>query len=124
MPELAPMLKQLRLSGLLEALPARNRQAIEEHLSYTDFLALLIQDELARREQKRLSQRLRRANFRSHKTLEQFDFAFNPGINRALIQELATGQFITEPASVLIAGPSGTGKSHLAQALADFTPAN
>ena len=117
MPELAPMLKQLRLSGLLEALPARNRQAIEEQLAYTDFLALLIQDEIARREQKRLSQRLRRANFRSHKTLEQFDFAFNPGINRALIQELATGQFLTEPASVLIAGPSGTGKSHLAQAL-------
>jgi DNA replication protein DnaC len=85
--------------------------------AYTDCLALLIADEIARREQKKLNLRLRRANFRSHKTLEQFDFGFNPGINRALIQELATGRFITEPVSVLIAGPCATGKSHLAQAL-------
>ena len=117
MPELAPMLKQLRLSGILDSLESRNRQAIDQKLAYTDFLALLIQDEVARREQKKLNLRLRRANFRSQKTLEQFDFGFNPTINRALIQELATGRFIDEPVSVLIAGPCGTGKSHLAQAL-------
>jgi DNA replication protein DnaC len=117
MPELAPMLKQLRLSGILDSLQVRNRQAIEKKLAYTDFLALLIGDEVARREQKKLNLRLRRANFRSQKTLEQFDFGFNPTINRALIQELATGRFIDEPVSVLIAGPCGTGKSHLAQAL-------
>jgi DNA replication protein DnaC len=117
MPELSPMLKQLRLSGILDSLEVRNRQAIDQKLAYTDFLALLIQDEVARREQKKLNLRLRRANFRSQKTLEQFDFGFNPTINRALIQELATGRFITEPVSVLIAGPCGTGKSHLAQAL-------
>jgi DNA replication protein DnaC len=117
MPELAPMLKQLRLSGILDSLEVRNRQAIEQKLAYTDFLALLISDEVARREQKKLNLRLRRANFRSQKTLEQFDFGFNPTINRALIQELATGRFIVEPVSVLIAGPCGTGKSHLAQAL-------
>jgi DNA replication protein DnaC len=117
MPELSPMLKQLRLSGILDSLEVRNRQAIDQKLAYTDFLALLIQDEVARREQKKLNLRLRRANFRSQKTLEQFDFGFNPTINRALIQELATGRFIAEPVSVLIAGPCGTGKSHLAQAL-------
>jgi len=116
-PDLAPMLKQLRLSGILDSLQARNREAIEHQLAYTDFLALLIQDEVARREQKKLNARLRRANFRSHKTLEQFDFAFNPSVDRALVQDLATGRFITEPACVLIAGPCGTGKSHLAQAL-------
>ncbi|MFC6685637.1 IS21-like element helper ATPase IstB [Marinobacter koreensis] len=60
---------------------------------------------------------MRRANFRSQKTLEQFDFDFNPKLNRALIQELATGRFIEERVAVLIAGPCGTGKSHLAQAL-------
>jgi DNA replication protein DnaC len=117
MPDLSPMLKQLRLSGILDSLEVRNRQAIDQKLAYTDFLALLIADEVARREQKKLNLRLRRANFRSHKTLEQFDFGFNPTINRALIQELATGRFIIEPVSVLIAGPCGTGKSHLAQAL-------
>lgn len=117
MPELSPLLKQLRLSGILDSLEIRNRQAIEHKLAYPEFLALLIQDEIARREQKKLTTRLRRANFRSQKTLEQFDFDFNPKVNRPLIQELATGRFIQEKVAVLIAGPCGTGKSHLAQAL-------
>ena len=116
-PELTPYLKQLRLSGILDSLESRNRQAIDHKLAYTDFLALLIEDEVARREQKKLQLRLRRANFRAQKTLEQFDFDFNPGINRAMIQDLATGQYIRERVAVLIAGPCGTGKSHLAQAL-------
>ncbi|MCU7929010.1 MAG: IS21-like element helper ATPase IstB [Candidatus Thiodiazotropha sp. (ex Dulcina madagascariensis)] len=117
MPELSPMLKQLRLSGILDSLETRNRQAIENKLTYPEFLALLIQDEVARREQRKLNTRLRRANFRSQKTLEQFDFDFNPKINQALIQELASCRFIEEKVAVLIVGPCGTGKSHLAQAL-------
>lgn len=117
MPQLAPMLKQLRLSGILDSLEIRNRQAIEQKLSYTDFLALLIQDELARRDHKKLQLRLRRASFRNEKTLEDFDFSFNPSINQAQIMELATCHFIQEKACVLIAGPTGTGKSHIAQAL-------
>ncbi len=117
MPELSPMLKQLRLSGILDSLEARNREAIEGKLAYPEFLALLIGDEVARREQKKLQTRLRRANFRTHKTLEDFDFDFNPKINRVLIQDLATTRFVEEKVAVLIAGPCGTGKSHLAQAL-------
>ena len=117
MPELSPMLKQLRLSGILDSLETRNREAIENKLAYPEFLALLIGDEIARREQKKLQTRLRRANFRTHKTLEDFDFDFNPKINRGLIQELASARFIEEKVAVLIAGPCGTGKSHLAQAL-------
>lgn len=116
-PELTSPLKQLRLSGILDSLEARNREAIDRKLAYTEFLALLIQDEVARREQKKLSLRLRRANFRSHKTLEGFDFERLPDLNRALIHDLATGRFIEEHVAVLIAGPCGTGKSHLAQAL-------
>lgn len=116
-PELTPCLKQLRLSGILDSLEARNREAIDRKLAYTDFLALLIQDEVARREQKKLALRLRRANFRSHKTLEGFDFNRLPNLNRALVHDLATGRFILEKVALLIAGPCGTGKSHLAQAL-------
>ena len=116
-PDLTPMLKQLRLSGILDSLEARNREAIDRKLAYTDFLALLIQDEVARREQKKLSLRLRRASFRSHKTLEGFDFERLPNLNRAQIHDLATCRFIEEHVAVLIAGPCGTGKSHLAQAL-------
>jgi len=116
-PELIPMLKQLRLSGILDSLELRNRQAIEEKFAYTDFLAMLIQDEVARRTQRKLTMAVRRANFRNHKTIEDFDFSFNPKINRAQVVDLATCRFMEEKACVLIAGPCGTGKSHLAQAL-------
>jgi DNA replication protein DnaC len=117
MPALSPHLKQLRLSGILDSLEARNRQAIESKLAYTEFLALLIEDEVARREQKKFTTRLRRAAFRSNKTLDQFDFERLPQLNRALVHELATGRYLDENAPVLIVGPCGTGKSHLAQAL-------
>lgn len=116
-PELIPLLKQLRLSGILVSLEARNREAIDRQLAYTDFLSILVHDEVARRDQKKLVQRLRRANFRSQKTLEGFDFGRLPNLNRSLIHDLATGRFIEEKVAVLIAGPCGTGKSHLAQAI-------
>jgi len=117
MPELAPMLKQLRLSGILDSLEIRNREALEGKLAHTEFLALLIQDEVARREHKKFSLRLRRASFRGEKTIENFDFAFNPTIDRAAILDLCTCRFLDEKVSVLIAGRSGTGKSHVAQAI-------
>ena len=117
MPELAPLLKRLRLSGFLESLPNRNREAIDQKLSYTEFLALLIQDEVARREHKKFDLRVRRAGFRNQKTFEDFDWSFNTRIDQAQIQDLATCRFIDEKVAVLIAGPCGTGKSHIAQAL-------
>lgn len=116
-PALTPHLKQLRLSGILDSLEARNRQAIDGKLAYTEFLALLIEDEVARREQKKYATRLRRAAFRTTKTLDSFDFNQLPQLNRALVHDLATGRYLMECAPVLIVGPCGTGKSHLAQAL-------
>jgi DNA replication protein DnaC len=117
MPELGPQLKQLRLSGILDSLDSRNRQAIDGKLAYTEFLAMLIGDEVARREQKKFSLRLRRAAFRATKTFEQFDFDRLPQLNRGLVHDLATGRYLHERAPILIVGPCGTGKSHLAQAL-------
>lgn len=117
MPELIPMLKQLRLSGILDSLESRNRQAIEKKLSYMDFLATIITDEIERRTQKKLASAMRRANFRNQKTLEEFDFTFNPNINRGLVTDLAQCRFIEEKVAVFIVGPCGTGKSHIAQAL-------
>ena len=116
-PELSPHLKQLRLSGILDSLDARNREAIDNKMSYVDFLSLLIQDEVARRDQKKYATRVRRAGFRSQKTIEQFDFDFSKNVNRPLVEELATCRFVAERVAVLIVGPCGTGKSHLAQAL-------
>jgi DNA replication protein DnaC len=117
MPDLTPMLKQLRLSGIMDSIESRNRQAIENKMSYMDFLAIIITDEIARRSQKKLDSAFRRANFRNQKTLEEFDFTFNPNINRSLIMELASCRFMTEKVCVFVIGPCGTGKSHLAQAL-------
>jgi len=117
MPELIPILKELRLSGVLDSLEQRNRQAIDQKMAYADFLAMVLQDEIARRAQRKLSLALRRANFRNQKTIEEFDFTFNPNINRGLIMDLASCRFIKEKVSVFIVGPCGTGKSHLSQAL-------
>lgn len=120
MPQLAPTLRQLRLSGVLDSLEVRTKQALSEQMTHMDFLAMLLQDEVARREQKKLALRIRRGNFRPDKTMETFDFTFNPGINRSQIHELATCRFIEERVPVVIVGPCGTGKSHIAQALANI----
>lgn len=117
MPQLEPLLKQLRLSGILDSLEARNRQAVAGQLAYTDFLALLVQDEVARRDQRQFAMRLRKAQVVGDKTFERFDSANSPSVNQALLADLATCRFVAEHAPVLIAGPTGTGKSHLVQSL-------
>ena len=116
--EISIQLKKLHLSHMQDSLQRRNREAIENKVTYPEFLSLLLQDELLGRLNKKLSARIKRANIRCDKTLETFDFDFNPKINRAHIQELASCRFIAEKTPVLIVGPCGTGKSHLAQALA------
>ncbi len=115
---LTPKLRQLRLSGILDTLDVRSQQAIDEHWTYGEFLERLLEDEVERRQQKQLSLRVRRATLAGDKTLETFDFGFNPVINRQKVYDLATGNFIREKRNVLICGPTGVGKSHLAQGLA------
>ena len=116
--QLTPMLRTLRLSGILKTLEVRNRQAVESRTSFVEFLTLLLQDEVERRAQHALRLRLRRGAFDSGKTLEGFDFPFNPKLNKAQVFDLATCQFVARHENVLLYGPTGVGKSHLAQALA------
>jgi DNA replication protein DnaC len=115
--QLTPYLTKLRLSGILQTLEARNRQAIDGHWSYTEFLSRLLEDEVERRAQKQLSLRLRRSTANSTKTLETFDFTFNPALNRQQLLRLASCDFVRQHRNLLICGPTGTGKTHLAQAL-------
>ena len=115
--QLTPHLKQLRLSGILETLDARHRQAVDGKWSYIEFLERLLQDEVERRGQKQLHLRLRRATLNTTKSLETFDFSFNPTINRQQLLALASGDYIRQKRNVIICGPTGVGKSHLAQAL-------
>jgi DNA replication protein DnaC len=110
-------LRQLRLSGLAQALEVRLQEATANRLSHQEFLELLLQDELNVRHQRLLARRVKAAAFRETKTLDEFDFSFNPAIKRKPIFELATAQFIREHRDVLFIGPPGVGKSHLAQAI-------
>jgi DNA replication protein DnaC len=116
--QLTPYLKQLRLSGVLETLEARHRQAREGQWSHVEFLERLLQDEVERRAQKQLALRLRRGAVNSSKTLEGFDFTFNATISRSQVLQFASCDFIRQKRNLLICGPSGVGKSHLAQGLA------
>ena len=110
-------LKQLRLSGLLESLEVRLHEAAGNGLNHTEFLELILQDELAVRADRQLQRRVKAAQFRELKTLEDFDFSFNPSIKKKQIYDLAACRFVREARDVLFLGPPGVGKSFLVQAL-------
>src|ERR1700704_2673542 len=107
----------LRLSGLLESLDLRLQEAEANRLPYAQFLELLFQDEINVRHQRMIARRHKLADFREPRSLENFDFSFNPGINRTQIYELAACHFVRQRRDVLLVGPPGVGKSHLVQAI-------
>jgi len=116
--ELQRSLRQLRLGGMAAVLETRLQQAQAEPMAPIDFLATLVSDELTRRSDRLLERRRKLAAFRDpNKTLDNFDFSFNPKLNRSMVFDLATGTFIDRREDALFLGPGGTGKSHLAQAI-------
>jgi DNA replication protein DnaC len=110
-------IQNLHLSGLLSSLELRLQEAEANRLPYAQFLELLLQDEINVRHQRMLARRRKSADFREPRSLENFDFGFNPSINRAQIYELAACQFVRQHRDVLLVGPPGVGKSHLVQAI-------
>jgi DNA replication protein DnaC len=114
---LQPRLRRLKLSGMLDVISARSEEARAAQLDPLDFLLLLLDDELARREAEGVARRIRQARFEEVCDLRDFDFTYNPEIPKARLWELASGRFIEEHASVVFCGPTGVGKTFVAQAL-------
>jgi DNA replication protein DnaC len=110
-------LRKLRLSGLSQSLEVRLHEAASHNLNHLEFLELILQDELLVRAERLLNRRVQIASFREKRTLDQFDWSFNPSIKKKQVFDLATGQFIREARDVLWLGPPGLGKSHLVQAI-------
>jgi len=115
--ELRPVLGRLKISGMLDTMDARLAQARAGDLGHLEFLQVLCEDEITRRDTAVLARRVRAARFEEMSTLEEFDFSFNPKIPAALIRDLAALGFVEANESALIYGPVGVGKSHIAQAL-------
>src|SRR5262245_20470705 len=115
--ELQRALKNLRLGGMAAVLETRLHQAQAEPMAPIDLIACLVSDELTRRSDRLLERRRKAAGFRDLHTLDNFDFSFNKKMNRSLVFDLATANFIAKHEDALFLGPPGTGKSHLAQAI-------
>ena len=116
--ELQRALRQLRLGGIAAVLETRLHQAQAEAMAPLDLISCLVSDELTRRADRLLERRRKQAGFRDpDKTLDNFDFTFNPKMNRSLVFELATASFLAKREDALFLGPGGSGKSHLAQAI-------
>jgi len=115
--QLKKQLKTLKLSGIIDNLDLRLLEAQQNQLGFSEFLSILLNDEMETRNQRKLKRLLEQAGMGSEKILETFDFSFNPFINAAYIRELATCRFIEQGEGVFFIGPSGTGKTHLAKAL-------
>jgi DNA replication protein DnaC len=109
--------RKLRLSGMLIGLSDRLREAQEHQLSAEQFLENILQDELNIRHQREFLRKQTAANFRDNRVLETFDYTFNQSISRKQIQELGACRFIEAKKDVILLGPPGVGKSHLAQAI-------
>ena len=116
--QLSTRLRHLRLSGMVEALPGRVAQAEAAPLPHLEFLELLVEDELARRADRLYARRLKQAGIVTVKTLADFEWAFNPKLPKTKLVELASARFVQTHAGVLLIGPPGVGKSHIATAIA------
>ena len=112
-PELKKIFKRLKLSQILATLPERLAYARHEKLDYTDFLQLVLGDEIERRDQRRVEIRLREAGFEEPCTLEGFDWSAKIRLDKTRLMELFGLHFIERHENVIFSGPVGVGKTFL-----------
>jgi DNA replication protein DnaC len=116
--QIATQLRQLKLSGMIPHIELRLMEAQQNNLAYSEFLSMLLGDEIEHRSFRKMTLSLAKAGLGVEQTLESFDFTFNPSINATHIRELATCNFMHTGDGIFFLGPTGTGKTHLAKALA------
>ncbi len=110
-------LRELRLKSVLENIEIRNTEAVKSKMSYMDFLLMLTQDEIDRRRFLKKESAIKKSNMGRCKNIVEFEFDFNPKINRQQIMNLATCEFIKRKENIIFAGPTGVGKTFLAKAI-------
>jgi len=110
-------LKELRLKSVLENIENRNSEAIKSKMSYMDFLLVVTQDEIDRRRFTKKESAIKKSNMGRCKNIIEFDFDFNPKINRQQIMNLTTCEFMKRKENIIFAGPTGVGKTFMAKAI-------
>ncbi|MFI8308975.1 IS21-like element helper ATPase IstB [Streptomyces sp. NPDC085927] len=109
---------KLGLPHLAETINEYTRRADEGKMGYLDFLDLVLSEELAVRDDRRFRQGLRLSRLPHHKTLDEYDFSFQPDLDPRKVKDLATLSFVEDKANAALLGPPGVGKTHIAVALA------
>jgi len=111
-------LKKLRLNAVFEIIEQRTKEAVETGMSYIDYLLILTQDEMDMRKQRKKELAIKKAMLGRYKRITDFDFNFNPEINRQKIMDLLTCSFISKSENIIFEGPTGVGKTFLSKAIA------
>ena len=105
-------IREFKLAGIYNCIDERLTYANEKQLSHIEFLEILFEDEASNRRDNSYRKRYNKSKFPYYKTLEDFDFNFQPSINKKIINDCATCQFISEKRNIVFIGNPGTGKTH------------
>jgi DNA replication protein DnaC len=117
MEKLKTKLRELKLAGVVKSLESRNKYAIEKKASYLDFLELLIEDEYVNRKSNSFSKRLNKSKLDTQKSIDDFDFNYQPELNKLQIIDIVACRFIEENKNIVLMGKPGVGKTHIANAI-------